>query len=413
MEYDIAIAGGGIVGLATALALTRAAPDARLVLLEKEIRVASHQSGHNSGVVHSGIYYMPGSLKARLCVQGARRMLAFCDEHGIPCERVGKLVVAASVDELPRLKTLYDRALANLVPGVRKLGRGEWRELEPHAAGLAALYSPNTAIVDYSAVAETLRRLIAQRGVTVLTACRVDAIRETGGQLRLETSCGSIAARRLFNCAGLYSDQIARRMGLEPGIRIVPFRGEYYLLKPERRDLVRGLVYPVPDPAFPFLGVHFTRRINGQVEAGPNAVLAFAREGYTFARIRPVELAGTLLFPGFWRMAGRYWRTGLYEFYRSFSQRAFVRALQRLVPELQDGDVVRAGAGVRAQALSRAGDLVDDFRLMETGSSLHVLNAPSPAATASLAIGDYLAERALALFGLPIKKQFALTGERA
>ncbi|HBH03410.1 MAG TPA: L-2-hydroxyglutarate oxidase [Candidatus Rokubacteria bacterium] len=400
MTYDIAIVGGGIVGLATARALRERAPRARLVLLEKEPRLATHQTGHNSGVIHSGIYYRPGSHKARLCVEGKQLMYRFCEEHGIRVERCGKVVVATSEAEVPRLMTLHARGLANGVP-VELLEPAHLRELEPHAAAVRALASPSTGIVDYGEVAAAMARELAEGGVAIETGARVVSVARTGDGLELGAGRLAVRARRLVNCAGLYSDAVARLAGARPDVRIVPFRGEYYMLRSDRRDLVRGLVYPVPDPAFPFLGVHLTRTIHGDVEAGPNAVLAFAREGYRFLRLHPRELAGTLAYPGFWRMARRHWRMGTYEMYRSLSKPAFVRALQRLVPALEADDLAAGGAGVRAQAVSADGSLVDDFRIVAGADAIHVLNAPSPAATASLAIGRHLAALAAETFDLP------------
>lgn len=393
-SYDVVIVGAGIVGLATGLALSEAHPALRLAILEKEPVVANHQTGHNSGVIHSGIYYKPGSLKAQLCVDGARQMKAFCEANDIPYDPVGKVIVATSEAELPRLALLHERGVANGVPGVERIGPQRLREIEPQAAGIAALHSPYTSIVNYRQVSATMQRLLEQRGVAVLTSSGVKRIDPQGDGLRVHTSQGDFMARRLINCAGLYSDKIARMMGLAVDVRIIPFRGEYYLLKPASAHLVRGMIYPVVDPALPFLGVHFTRTLDGHVEAGPNAVLALAREGYRMTTLRPGELAETMAFPGFWRMAARWWRTGIYEYYRSFSKAEFVRALQRLVPALQPDDVVRGGAGVRAQAITPQGALMDDFAFAETPLSLHVLNAPSPAATASLAIGQYIAVRA-------------------
>ncbi|MDB4896731.1 MAG: hydroxyglutarate oxidase [Firmicutes bacterium] len=396
--FDIAIVGGGIVGLATAVTLLKQWPSLRVVVLEKEANVAAHQTGHNSGVIHSGIYYKPGSLKANLCVDGVRRMTAFCEEHGIRYERCGKVIVATDNRELAALEELYRRGTANGVPGLRKISREELQEIEPHAAGIAALHSPNTGIVDYAEVSRAMAAELVQRGAAVQTGAEVRGIHQDGSGLRIETTAGEIAARFLINCAGLYSDEIARKMGIEPDVRIIPFRGEYYFLRKERQDLVRGLIYPVPDPQMPFLGVHFTRTVHGQVEAGPNAVLAFAREGYTKGRIRPGELWATLSYPGFRKLARRFWRTGLYEYYRSFSKAEFVRGLQRLVPEISMADVSPGGAGVRAQAVARDGNLVDDFRIVELPRAIHVLSAPSPAATASLAIGNYVGTLAMETF---------------
>ncbi len=400
--YDVAIVGAGIVGLATAYALSQRWPALRLVVLEKEDEVACHQTGHNSGVIHSGIYYKPGSLKARLCLEGVRKLEAFCDAYGIPYCRIGKVIVATCEEALSRLDDLFERGVANGVPGLRKIGPEALREIEPYAAGLRAIHSPNTGIVDYTQVAYKLCALLHARGVVVRTTSQVTAVRtvsQGGDHLRISIANGDeVVARRLINCAGLHSDAVARMMGLQPDVRIVPFRGEYYFVKESRHYLVRGLIYPVPDPAFPFLGVHFTRTIHGEVEAGPNAVFAFAREGYSMGRVNLDDLAGVFAFSGFRKVARKWWRTGAFEIYRSLSKSAFVKSLQALVPEITGDDVVRGGAGVRAQAISADGQLVDDFHFMETPQSLHVLNAPSPAATASLAIGEYIAARAESTF---------------
>ena len=398
--FDVAVVGGGIVGLATARALLAGRSDLRLVLLEKEARLATHQTGHNSGVIHSGIYYRPGSLKAQLCIEGARLMKEFCAEHGIRVDPVGKVIVATTEAEVPRLHALHERGTANGVAGLALVDGDRLRAIEPSTQALLAIHSPTTSIVDYGEVAQALARELLAGGAVVRTGARVTSIRRTDEGFHLSTASGPVEARRLVNCAGLYSDVVARMAGAEPGVRIVPFRGEYYVLRPERRHLVRGLIYPVPDPEFPFLGVHFTRTIHGEVEAGPNAVLAFAREGYRLGRVHPRELLGTLAYPGFWAMARRYWRTGTYEMYRSLSKAAFVRALQRLVPDVAPADVKRFGAGVRAQAVAPDGSLVDDFRIVRSEGAIHVLNAPSPAATASLAIGRQIAgvaQEALAL----------------
>ncbi len=398
--HDVAIVGAGIVGLATARALLERAPRARLAVLEKEAGVARHQTGHNSGVIHSGVYYRPGSAKARLCVEGARLVAEFAAAHGIRVERCGKVIVATEAAELPRLRALHERGTANGVPWLALLDAARLREIEPHAAGLGALHSPTTAIVDFAEVAAALARELADRGVLLQTGAAVTGIARADGGLVLETARGLVRARGLVNCAGLHADRVARLAGAVPDVRIVPFRGEYYLLRPERRDLVRGLIYPVPDPELPFLGVHFTRTVHGEVEAGPNAVLAFAREGYRFGRVSLRDLAETLGYAGFRAMARRYWRIGAYELYRSLSTRAFVRALQRLVPGVRPADVRRGGAGVRAQAVTPDGALVDDFRIVATAGAIHVLNAPSPAATASLAIGRHIATLAVEAFGL-------------
>ena len=402
MTYDIAIIGGGIVGLATARAILERAPRARLTILEKEADIAQHQTGHNSGVIHSGIYYKPGSHKARLCVEGARLMKAYCDKNGIPVETCGKVIVATSQDEVPRLKTLYERGVANGVPGVSMIDAARLTEIEPHARALAGIHSPETAIVDYRRVAETLAKELTGSGLTLERNFRVASIARSRGEVRLGAADSRVVtATYLVNCAGLHSDTVARLAGAAVDVQIVPFRGEYYMLRPERRSLVNGLIYPVPDPEFPFLGVHFTRTVHGDVEAGPNAVLALAREGYTWRRVRPAELLATLRFAGFRTMARKYWRTGAYEMYRSLSKRAFVSALQRLVPALRAEDIRPGGAGVRAQAVTADGALVDDFRIVQSADAVHVLNAPSPAATASLAIGRHIATIAAQTFTLP------------
>jgi L-2-hydroxyglutarate oxidase LhgO len=398
--HDVAIIGGGIVALAIASALSEQAPRARLVILEKEPRLALHQTGHNSGVIHSGIYYRPGSYKARLCVEGARLMQQFCAVHGIRVDRCGKVIVATTEAELPRLAALYERGMANGVPGLSLIETARLRELEPHAAALRAIHSPTTAIVDFKEVATAMATELTARGVAIETGAKVIAITRTGDGFELTTPRLPVRARTVVNCAGLHADVVATMAGATPGMKIIPFRGEYYFLKPERRHLVNGLIYPVPDPEFPFLGVHFTRTVHGDVEAGPNAVLAFAREGYRFGTVHAGELLDTLTYRGFWAMARRYWRTGVYEVYRSLSKAAFVRALQRLVPELKPEDVKRGGAGVRAQAVDPNGALVDDFRIVESPGAIHVLNTPSPAATASLAIGRHIASLALDRFKL-------------
>ena len=399
-RFDVAIVGGGILGLATARVLTERAPRARLVILEKESKLATHQTGHNSGVIHSGIYYRPGSSKAKLCVEGARLMVEFCDTHGIKHQTIGKVIVATSEAELPRLQTLFERGTANGVPGIRMLDRDQVREIEPHVAAVRGIQSPATGIVDYTEVCEAMARDLRAHGVEIRTGAGVSAIERRLDGLVLTTARGPVEARRLVNCAGLYSDMIARMAGADPEVQIIPFRGEYYMIRREREDLVRGLIYPVPDPEFPFLGVHFTRTIHGDVEAGPNAVLAFAREGYTLGTVRPAELLDTLGYAGFWHMARKYWRVGAFEMYRSASKAAFVRSLQKLVPDIAATDLERGGAGVRAQAVAPDGSLVDDFKISVTAGAVHVVNAPSPGATASLAIGRHVAGVAAETFGL-------------
>ena len=389
-NFDIAIIGGGIVGLATAIALKSRQPGCSLAVLEKEPGLAAHQTGHNSGVIHAGIYYKPGSYKAKLCVQGSRLMMQFCEENGVPYEKCGKLIVATSERELPRLQNLYERGTANGIQGLEMIGPERIREIEPHAKAVRALYSPNTAITDFSQVANAMGAKIKAQGGSIFCSAQVQAIHKKNGGFILETNNLSVFCRKLVNCAGLQSDKIARLMGVQPNVLLIPFRGEYYSLRPECR-LVRALIYPVPDPAFPFLGVHFTKRIGGGYEAGPNAVLAFAREGYKFRNVCWSDLAAMLRFRGFWEMARKYWRTEAYELYRSLSRRAFLKALQNLVPELEDKDLVNGGSGVRAQIVTSDGSLVDDFFIIESQNAVNVLNAPSPAATASLAIGNHIA----------------------
>jgi (S)-2-hydroxyglutarate dehydrogenase len=399
-RYNVIIVGGGIVGLAVAMEITRRFPRLRLLLLEKEERVGRHQSGHNSGVIHSGVYYKPGSLKAKLCVTGAAAMIEFCREHGIAHRVCGKVIVATHEEEFPRLEELRRRGDANGLTGLRFIGPQELSETEPHASGLRALVVPSTGITDYAAVCDKYAEIIAAREGSVLTAHTVIGLKRHGDEIVVETNRGAFSATSLINCAGLFSDRIARMAGDEPQVIIVPFRGEYYDLIPERSSLVRALIYPVPDPRFPFLGVHFTRRVSGGVDAGPNAVLAFRREGYRRSDFNLRDLASSLVFPGFWKMAAKNWRSGLDEFHRSFSKPAFVRALQRLVPEVREADLVPGGSGVRAQALTREGALVDDFQFVPSGRMLHVLNVPSPAATASLVIGRTIVDTAADGLGL-------------
>ena len=399
-QFDIAIVGAGIVGLATALALLQRRPDLHLTILDKEERVAAHQTGHNSGVIHAGLYYKPGSLKAQMAVEGARRMIEFCQEHDLPFELCGKVVVATRREELPRLEELYRRGRANGVPGLVKIAGQRIQEYEPHAQGIAGLWSPRTGIVDYAAVAQKYAEIVAQRGGQIRLRAELTGIEQPPGELVLQTTQGDVHCRALINCGGLQSDRIAGMMGGTQGLRIVPFRGEYYELRPQARNLVRSLIYPVPDPRFPFLGVHFTKKIGGAVEAGPNAVLALAREGYKKTDVHLRDVAGLLTFRGFWLMGMRYWKMGLGEMFRSWNKKTFVKALQVLLPELGPDDVQPGGAGVRAQALDDRGNLVDDFRFIETANAIHVLNAPSPAATASLVIGEAIADKALATFAL-------------
>jgi L-2-hydroxyglutarate oxidase LhgO len=399
-QFDLVIIGGGIVGLATALTLGQRYPTLKLAVLEKEERLAAHQTGHNSGVIHSGIYYKPGSLKAQTCVAGARALTAFCQKHEIPYERCGKVVVATTTAELPRLEELFRRGVANGVEGLEMIGPERLRELEPHATGIKALYAPTTGIVDFLHVAQTYARLVQDQGGEIRLRHKVLSIRHVNAGIVLDTAQGAIHGKFMVNCGGLHCDRLARLAGAPIDLRIVPFRGEYYTIAPQRRTLVKNLIYPVPDPALPFLGVHFTRTIDGLVEAGPNAVLAFSREGYRKTDFIPTDLQETLTFPGFWRMASRYWRTGIGEMYRSYNKKAFLKALQRLLPELREDDLQPGGSGVRAQAIAYNGALVDDFVITVAGNTLHVLNAPSPGATASLAIGQIIVDKATQAFSL-------------
>jgi L-2-hydroxyglutarate oxidase len=398
-KVDIAIVGAGIVGLATAMDLAQRRPDLSLVVLEKEDRVAAHQTGNNSGVIHAGLYYKPGSLKAKMAVEGAQSMVKFCQEHDLPHELCGKVVVATTEEELPRLEELHRRGTANGVQGLTLISAEQIKEYEPHAVGIAGLWSPNTGIADYIAVTRKYAEIVAQGGAEVRLNTEVVGIEQRPGELVVETTRGEVRTRALVNCGGLQSDLIAKMTGSIHGLRIVPFRGEYYELAPEAQKLVRGLIYPVPDPRFPFLGVHFTRRVSGSVEAGPNAVLAFAREGYKKTDFDLGYVLRLLAFPGFWIMGAKYWRMGFGEMYRSWNKRAFVQALRALLPELGMDDVEPGGAGVRAQAMDRKGRLLDDFSIIETPNVIHVLNAPSPAATASITIGRAIADKALATFG--------------
>jgi len=396
--WDVGIIGGGIVGLATAYELTRRYPGQGVIVLEKERGLAQHQTGHNSGVIHSGVYYKPGSAKARTCIRGAALLRQFCDESGVRYEECGKIIVARNEAELPMLDELHRRGSANGVPRLTLLSGGQLRDIEPHAAGLRALHVPTAAIVDYRKVAEALAARTTAAGGVIKTAAAVRAVRETASEVVLETDSGTVRVRHYIACAGLQSDRVAGLAGSRPEARIIPFRGEYFELVPEKHHLVRGLIYPVPDPRFPFLGAHFTRVIDNGVEAGPNAVLALAREGYRKLDINLRDLGDTLAYPGFWKLIARHWRTAAGEVFRSLSKRAFAKELATLVPEITANDLVAAPSGIRAQALFSDGQLVDDFLMVEKGRSLHVCNAPSPAATASLAIADEIVTRAGAIF---------------
>jgi len=395
-EADVGIIGGGILGLATAYRLTQQSPARRVVILEKEDGLAQHQTGHNSGVLHSGIYYKPGSLKAINCREGKKAMEAFCAAEGIDYEICGKVIVATNEKELPALQTIYERGQANGVQ-CAIIDKAHLNELEPAAAGIQAIHVPEAGIVNYKQVCQRLAERVRERDGQIVTKARVTGMRQQGGQVILQTLAGEFAVDYVVNCAGLHSDRVAAMSGVRPGVKIVPFRGEYFEVKPEAQHLCRNLIYPVPDPSFPFLGVHFTRMIEGGVECGPNAVLAFAREGYTKSDINLSDLLETMTYPGFLKLAAKYWQTGMGEMWRSFSKAAFVRALQHLVPEIREEHIEAAPAGIRAQAIAPDGSMVDDFMIQETERIVNVCNAPSPAATASLNIGrlivDKLAQR--------------------
>ena len=392
--YDVVVIGGGIVGLATALQVQKHKPGFKILVLEKESALARHQTGNNSGVIHSGLYYKPGSLKATNCIRGYHLVIDFCREHGIPFELCGKIVVATDEAERPLLENLYQRGQQNGLQNLKKLSGEQLREYEPHVAGLEGLLVPQTGIVDYRLVAEKFGEVLTSRGAEIHLSEKVIALKEC----EVITDKGNYSTKLIINCAGLYSDKVAAMTVNPLNVRIIPFRGEYYKLRKEKESLVKNLIYPVPDPNFPFLGVHFTRMAKGGVEAGPNAVLAFRREGYRKSDINLKELSESLLWPGFQKVAKKYWRTGFGEMYRSFSKAAFTKALQKLIPDIREEDLVEGGAGVRAQACDRDGGLVDDFMILESSSAINVCNAPSPAATSSLAIGETVATLALKRF---------------
>ncbi len=391
-KSDIAIIGAGIVGLATAYHFVRRFPDRSVVVLEKEPQSGEHQTGHNSGVLHSGIYYKPGSLKAINCREGKLAMQAFCQENGIVHEICGKVIVALDESELPAMHRIYERGQANGVQ-CQIVDKDRLRELEPHAAGIAAIHVPEAGIVDYRQVCHSLEKHVRAGGGAIVYNAKVIGMNHVSSSTVVTTTCGELEVSLVVNCAGLYSDRMARLNRAEPGAKIVPFRGEYYELKPQAEHLCRNLIYPVPDPSFPFLGVHFTRMVSGGVECGPNAVLAFSREGYTLTDVCVSDLLESLTYSGFLRMAMKHWRTGMGEMWRSLSKKAFVKALQRLMPEITSDKLTVAPAGVRAQALTRQGALVDDFLIKETDRSINVCNAPSPAATASLNVGRLVIDR--------------------
>jgi L-2-hydroxyglutarate oxidase len=393
--YDIIVIGAGIVGLATALNIQQQHPGLKLLVLDKEKTLAAHQTGHNSGVIHSGVYYKPGSLKARNCIRGYQLLLDFCRQEEVPFELCGKVIVATDESELPQLETIFDRGQQNGLGQLKKLTKEELHEYEPHVNGIAAIHVPQTGIISYKAVAEKYAEKLRKGGAEIKLGQRVINIRTGRNKTEVITEQESFSSRLMINCAGLYSDKVAHMTGQSLNLKIIPFRGEYYELVPEKQHLVKSLIYPVPDPNFPFLGVHFTRMIEGGVEAGPNAVLAFCREGYKKSDINISELMESLRWPGFQLVARKYWRTGMGEYYRSFSKAAFTKALQKLMPELREEDLRPGGAGVRAQACDREGGLLDDFLILESPGVVNVCNAPSPAATSSLAIGEHVADLAL------------------
>ena len=401
-QYDIVIIGGGILGLSTAMQLLERVPNWRVVVIEKEAQLATHQTGHNSGVMHSGIYYRPGSYKAQFCVAGLNNMVKFCDENEIEYQQCGKVIVALNESELGRLQDLFERGTANGVPDLEIVGPERLKEIEPHTVGMRALWAPHTGIVDFTKVAVAFANKFQQAGGDIFTGAAVKKITNMTGSVALETTKGTLQAKHLINCAGLYADKVATMTGEKLGVKIIPFRGEYYTLSPESHHLVSGLIYPVPDPQFPFLGVHFTRNIKGHVEAGPNAVMALRREGYRKRDFSLGESMANLAYPGFWKMAAKYWKIGMGEVYRSFNKRVFLHDLQRLIPEIRNSDLASGGSGVRAQAVARDGSLLDDFSIIQGRDAIHVLNAPSPGATSSLAIGDHIAGLAVENFGAPV-----------
>ncbi len=388
--YDFVIIGGGIIGTATAMALQKES-DYKILIIETEGKLAAHQTGNNSGVIHSGLFYKPGSLKAKNCIEGRELLFNFCEKHNINCERCGKVVVATTDDELKPLQYLYERGIANGLEGIKKLQKEEINEYEPHVVGLKGLFIPQTGIVDFACVTNTYAQIIKWAGGEIETNCKFLSLSDSLDELLINSTKGEIRTKFLINCSGLYSDRIAKLCGVEPGLQIIPFRGEYYKLIKEKKHLVNNIVYPVADPKFPFLGVHFTRMINGGVEAGPNAVLAFKREGYSHKDFSITDVAKMFLYTGFLKMVMKYYKIGLGEFHRSLSKQAFVKALKKLIPEIEHTDLVIGGAGVRAQALDPSGNLIDDFRIIEAARMIHVLNAPSPAATASISIGNKIA----------------------
>ncbi len=399
-KYDVAIIGAGIIGLSTAMHLLKRHPDLKIGLIEKNNEIASQQTGHNSGVIHSGIYYKPGSFKAQFCVEGRASMVKFCEDNGINFNPIGKVIIANSDEELARLELLHERGTANGVPDLQLVDSGKLKEIEPHVVGKRALWAPHTGIVNYKEVSQAYLNRVEDTGGTLHLNSAVRSIERGANSTIIKTSSGEYEATNVVNCAGLHSDRIASMMGANPGVKIIPFRGEYYTLKKESEKLVKGLIYPVPDPDLPFLGVHFTHNVKGYVEAGPNAVLATAREGYRKRDFSPKDFTETMTYMGFWKMASREWKTGFMEMNRSVRKGVFVKSLQKMIPEIKSSDLGGGGSGVRAQAVDGSGRLLDDFVIEHTPGSVHVLNAPSPGATASLVIGKRITDLAEEAFSL-------------
>lgn len=398
MTYDFTIVGAGIVGLSTAFKLSSAFPDLNILVLEKERRVAAHQTGNNSGVIHSGIYYQPNSYRAKNCIDGRHQLVNFCKEHQVDYEICGKVIVATEPDEIPRLNTIFETGKINKIEGITKIDRQELKEIEPYANGTEAIHVPCSGIVDFVGVCEQLKMLVEGNGNKVNCGQEVRNITRSKGRLKITTKNNVFNSKYLINCAGLYSDRVAQAAGVRPDVQIVPFRGEYFELKPEVRHWVKGLIYPMPNPEFPFLGVHFTKMVSGAVECGPNAVFAFKREGYDKVSFNLNETIETLNYPGFWKLAKQHWKMGLDEYYRSFSKKAFVKGLQKLIPSIKPSHLKKTSSGVRAMALQPNGEILDDFHFEVTATEIHVLNAPSPAATAGLAIGDEIVKRVEKVF---------------
>ena len=399
-QYDVVVVGGGIIGLATSMKLTQDFPKLKVAVLEKEKEVAQHQTGHNSGVIHAGIYYAPGSQKANFCSTGGKLLRDFCDEYGIAYDMCGKLIVATDDSEVPQLEELFKRGTENGAEGLRMVDQEEIKEIEPYSAGVKAILSPNTGIIDYFEVSQAYATRMRENGGDLLTNVEVISIENKDNLVYVNTTSGTVAAKYVLNCAGLHADTVARMMGVDVGVKIVPFRGEYFSIIPEKEHMVKGLIYPVPNPSMPFLGVHFTRRINGSVEAGPNAVLAFAREGYKKTDVNLKDTLGTLSYSGFWKMSAKYWKVGMHEQYRSLVKGVFVKSLQKLMPEITGDDLGNPGAGVRAQVIDSNGGLLQDFAIEASANAIHVLSAPSPGATSSLTISEYIVDLAQESFDL-------------